>query len=69
MCAKRTPSTRKLRLYRLPEVLVVHLKRFSYTSYRRSKVAGKVPRMVTDSKLICCSNESMFLDEICEVER
>jgi ubiquitin C-terminal hydrolase len=41
-CEKRTPGTKSMCLYRLPNVLVVHLKRFSYTSWRRNKVATLV---------------------------
>merc|ERR1719473_2097726 len=41
-CAKRTKSTRKLSLYRVPDVLVIHLKRFSYNSWRRSKVSSTI---------------------------
>lgn len=32
----------KLTLYRLPEILVLHLKRFSYSTWRRDKLATNV---------------------------
>jgi ubiquitin C-terminal hydrolase len=57
-CEKRTPGTKSMHLYRLPTVLVVHLKRFSYTSWRRNKVATMVtcsPNVV-DVRPYCSSD-------------
>jgi ubiquitin C-terminal hydrolase len=57
-CEKRTPGTKSMHLYRLPTVLVVHLKRFSYTSWRRNKVATMVtcsPNVV-DMRPYCSSD-------------
>lgn len=37
-CKKPQQATKKLDLWRLPEVLVVHLKRFSYSRYLKNKL-------------------------------
>lgn len=37
-CKKQQPATKKLDLWSLPEVLIIHLKRFSYTKYSREKL-------------------------------
>lgn len=38
MCKKHQFATKKLDLWSLPEVLIIHLKRFSYTKYSREKL-------------------------------
>uniref|UniRef100_A0A8C7TS58 ubiquitinyl hydrolase 1 n=1 Tax=Oncorhynchus mykiss TaxID=8022 RepID=A0A8C7TS58_ONCMY len=38
MCKKHQLATKKLDLWSLPEVLIIHLKRFSYTKYSREKL-------------------------------
>jgi uncharacterized UBP type Zn finger protein len=35
-------SERKLYFYRLPKILVLHLKRFSYTGYQKHKLNSRV---------------------------
>ncbi|KAK8915991.1 Ubiquitin carboxyl-terminal hydrolase 9 [Platanthera zijinensis] len=37
-CKEHRQATKKLDLWRLPEILVVHLKRFSYTRYLKNKL-------------------------------
>lgn len=37
-CKKHQLATKKLDLWSLPEVLIIHLKRFSYTKYSREKL-------------------------------
>ncbi|XP_014257403.1 ubiquitin carboxyl-terminal hydrolase 15-like [Cimex lectularius] len=37
-CHKHQRATKKFDLWKLPKVLIVHLKRFSYTRYRRDKI-------------------------------
>lgn len=41
-CKAHNPCDKLLQLYRCPEVLVLHLKRFSYTTYRRDKLCTDV---------------------------
>lgn len=38
MCKKHQLATKKLDLWSLPEVLIIHLKRFSYTKFTREKL-------------------------------
>ncbi|XP_076133204.1 ubiquitin carboxyl-terminal hydrolase 11 [Alosa pseudoharengus] len=38
VCKKHQLATKKLDLWSLPEVLIIHLKRFSYTKYSREKL-------------------------------
>ena len=37
-CKEHRQAFKKMELWRLPEVLVIHLKRFSYNSYLRDKI-------------------------------
>jgi len=37
-CNKRTKSTKKFVIWRLPKILVIHLKRFAFGKYRREKI-------------------------------
>jgi len=41
-CREHKMAKKSLRLWRAPEILVVHLKRFSYTTYSRNKVESFV---------------------------
>lgn len=41
-CRSHRESTKRIRLYRLPNVLVVHMKRFAFSTYRRSKITTSV---------------------------
>jgi ubiquitin C-terminal hydrolase len=37
-CKEDRQALKKFDLWRLPEVLIIHLKRFSYSSYSRDKI-------------------------------
>lgn len=37
-CKKHCQASKKLDLWRLPEILVIHLKRFSYTRFMKNKL-------------------------------
>lgn len=37
-CKKHQLATKKLDLWSLPEILIIHLKRFSYTKHSREKL-------------------------------
>lgn len=37
-CRKHQQATKKLDIWRLPDILIVHLKRFSHSRYRRDKI-------------------------------
>eukprot|EP01016_Furgasonia_blochmanni_P046622 TRINITY_DN6746_c0_g1_i8.p3 TRINITY_DN6746_c0_g1~~TRINITY_DN6746_c0_g1_i8.p3 ORF type:complete len:155 (+),score=33.87 TRINITY_DN6746_c0_g1_i8:60-467(+) len=41
-CKKESKVSRKLSIWRLPEVLVVHLKRFDFGRFRREKINTRV---------------------------
>jgi hypothetical protein len=41
-CKKHQQATKKLDIWKLPEVLVVHLKRFSHSRYRRDKLENVI---------------------------
>jgi hypothetical protein len=41
-CKKHQQATKKLDLWRLPEILVVHLKRFSHSRWHRDKIENMV---------------------------
>lgn len=42
VCSERTSATKRLRLYRLPKVLLLHIKRFKYSSNAREKILTNV---------------------------
>ena len=42
VCKKHQLATKKLDLWSLPEVLIIHLKRFSYTKFTREKLESVV---------------------------
>ncbi|WOL15310.1 ubiquitin carboxyl-terminal hydrolase 8-like isoform X1 [Canna indica] len=50
-CKKHQQATKKLDLWRLPEVLVIHLKRFSYTRYTKNKLETLVDFPIHDLDL------------------
>ncbi|PVH63453.1 hypothetical protein PAHAL_2G031500 [Panicum hallii] len=50
-CRKHQQAMKKLDLWRLPEVLVIHLKRFSYTQFTRNKLETFVDFPTTDLDL------------------
>ncbi len=41
-CGKHVPCTKSMSLYRCPPVLVLHMRRFAFSLYRRSKVTTSV---------------------------
>ena len=41
-CKKHQQATKKLDIWKLPDVLVVHLKRFSHSRYRRDKIENVI---------------------------
>ena len=54
---------KKLDLWRLPEVLVIHLKRFSYTQFTRNKLETFVDFPISDldlSSYITTENEQPY---------
>jgi ubiquitin carboxyl-terminal hydrolase 4/11/15 len=50
-CKKPRQARKKLDLWRLPEILVVHLKRFSYSRYIRNKLETYVDFPIDDFDL------------------
>uniref|UniRef100_A0A0D9WVP5 Ubiquitin carboxyl-terminal hydrolase n=1 Tax=Leersia perrieri TaxID=77586 RepID=A0A0D9WVP5_9ORYZ len=50
-CKKHQQAMKKLDLWRLPEVLVIHLKRFSYTQFTRNKLETFVDFPIRDLDL------------------
>uniref|UniRef100_A0A671YQ34 ubiquitinyl hydrolase 1 n=1 Tax=Sparus aurata TaxID=8175 RepID=A0A671YQ34_SPAAU len=52
VCKKHQLATKKLDLWSLPEVLIIHLKRFSYTKFTREKLDISSPRGLKT----CCSD-------------
>ena len=46
-CGKHTDSVKEMRIQRCPAVLVIHLKRFAFSLYRRSKITTSVDFPVT----------------------
>uniref|UniRef100_A0ACD5U8E6 Uncharacterized protein n=1 Tax=Avena sativa TaxID=4498 RepID=A0ACD5U8E6_AVESA len=59
-CKKHQQAMKKLDLWRLPEVLVIHLKRFSYTQFTRNKLETFVDFPISDldlSSYIATKNE------------
>lgn len=68
-CKQPRQSRRKLSLFRLPRVLVLQLKRFSYGKWRKEKINSRVSfpgtldlsRLVTESKDASTHNSSYVL--------
>ncbi|KAJ8749980.1 hypothetical protein K2173_013895 [Erythroxylum novogranatense] len=50
-CKKHRQASKKLDLWRLPEILVIHLKRFSYTRFMKNKLDSYVEFPVDDLDL------------------
>ncbi|BBN05563.1 hypothetical protein MPTK1_3g14190 [Marchantia polymorpha subsp. ruderalis] len=60
-CKEHRQASKKLDLWRLPEILVVHLKRFSYSRYLKNKLETFVNFPVDDldlSKYVASTSES-----------
>ncbi|XP_057536456.1 ubiquitin carboxyl-terminal hydrolase 8 [Amaranthus tricolor] len=58
-CKQHRQATKKLDLWRLPEILVIHLKRFSYSRYTKNKLETYVDFPVDNldlSMYIACKN-------------
>ncbi|CEG43733.1 ubiquitinspecific protease [Plasmopara halstedii] len=53
-CRLHQEMTKKLEIWRLPPVMVVHLKRFQYTQTYRRKLASLVEFPIYDLDLSCC---------------
>lgn len=47
-CQKFQISTKKIDIWKCPNILVVHLKRFKYTRHKRGKIRSKVKIPITD---------------------
>jgi len=58
-CKKHQQATKKFDLYKLPDVLIVHLKRFSYSQMSRDKIGSLVDFPIEDLDLsgFCVSDE------------
>lgn len=41
-CGEKTQATKRLRLFRLPKVLMLHIKRFKYSGSSREKLTNNV---------------------------
>lgn len=50
-CKEHRQASKKLDLWRLPEILVIHLKRFSYSRYTKNKLETYVDFPVDDLDL------------------
>lgn len=51
VCKKHCQAGKKLDLWRLPEILVIHLKRFSYSRYLKNKLETYVDFPIHDLDL------------------
>eukprot|EP00463_Aulacantha_scolymantha_P001607 TRINITY_DN222_c0_g2_i2.p1 TRINITY_DN222_c0_g2~~TRINITY_DN222_c0_g2_i2.p1 ORF type:complete len:243 (+),score=59.80 TRINITY_DN222_c0_g2_i2:89-730(+) len=59
-CKKHQLATKKFDLWTLPEILIIHLKRFSYTRYHRDKITSVVSFPLENLDLSdFCRNEEM----------
>ena len=63
-CNKKGCCTWKISIERLPQVLVIHLKRFSFTAYSRKKLSTSVTFPITGLNLseLCDSGDSGTYD-------
>lgn len=50
-CGEKTEATKRLRIYRLPKVLLLHIKRFKYSGSSREKLTNNVSFPVKGLKL------------------
>ena len=53
-CKTHRPVSKTLSVYKLPKILVLHLKRFSFDSFRREKVTAPVAFKDTELSLEAC---------------
>jgi ubiquitin carboxyl-terminal hydrolase 2 len=60
-CKTHRAVSKKISLYRLPEVLVIHLKRFAYSTFSRDKVttAIQIPQHGLDVSA-CCAQDAVL---------
>jgi len=59
-CKKHQLATKKFDLYKLPDILIIHLKRFCYTRYHRQKITSLVDFPLKGLKLDeFCKNDDM----------
>ena len=42
VCGEKTQATKRMRLHRLPKVLLLHIKRFKYSGSSREKLTANV---------------------------
>jgi hypothetical protein len=47
VCKEHRQAYKKMELWRLPDVLVIHLKRFSYNAYSRDKIDTAITFPIT----------------------
>ena len=50
-CQKHQQATKKLDIWKVPDILVIHLKRFSHSRYRRDKIENMIDYPITDLDL------------------
>ncbi|KAG8088141.1 hypothetical protein GUJ93_ZPchr0010g8575 [Zizania palustris] len=62
-CKEHKQASKKLDLWRLPEILVVHLKRFSYSRYMKNKLDTFVNFPIHDLDMSRYSNHSARSDQ------
>ena len=53
VCDEKTEATKRLRLYRLPQVLLLHIKRFKYSGSSREKLTNNVTFPVKVCATLC----------------
>ncbi|KAH9737876.1 ubiquitin carboxyl-terminal hydrolase 8 [Citrus sinensis] len=61
-CKKHWQASKKLDLWRSPDILVIHLKRFSFSRYFKSKLDTYVDFPIDDldlSNYVCCKNSQL----------
>ena len=64
LCKTHTPSRKATTLYRLPDVLVIQLKRFSNSGWRRSKLETPVEFPLAGLDMArCCDGASPFVGD------
>ena len=51
-CGEKTQATKRLRLYRLPKVLLLHIKRFKYSGSSREKLTNNVTFPIKVQRLL-----------------
>lgn len=53
VCNEKTEATKRLRLYRLPQVLLLHIKRFKYSGSSREKLTNNVTFPIKVRNPVC----------------